>query len=248
MRAIQLNDELCMVLTTLSESPTPIGAWNLRRVFEEHGIHISEATCGRLLRILEEAGYAKPDGQRGRVITKKGISALEEWQRKQVRDRTQKAFLQSLEIRHPKELVDVLVARRGIESEAAALAATSAGEDDFTRMKEAIREQEKVLAAGGSATQQNAEFHMALAAASKNAVLLSALEVIYRHPQVMRALEYIRTSVGSRMVEEHSAILHKVETGDSDGARAAMAEHLNNLIRDVETYRREQIGKGSEQF
>lgn len=235
-----------LALAALSESPIPVGAWNLRRVLEDRGVHVSEATCGRLLRVLEEAGYATPDGQRGRVITNKGTSALEEWRRQQVRDRTQMAFLQSLEIQHPEELVDVLVARRGIESEAAALAATKADDEDMRKMREAIGEQETVLGAGGSATQQNANFHMALAAASKNAVLLSALEVIYGHPDVMRALEYIRVRVGSRMVEEHSAILEEIEKRDPEGARAAMAEHLNNLIKDVDTYRREQMESGGE--
>lgn len=208
---------------------------------------MSEATCGRLLRVLEEAGYAMPDGQRGRVITGKGTSALEEWRRQQVRDRTQMAFLQSLEIQHPEELVDVLVARRGIESEAAALAAVNATEEDIQRMKEAIGEQESVLDSGGSATQQNADFHMALAAGSRNAVLLSALEVIYSHPQVMRALEFIRVSVGSRMVEEHTTILRMIENRDPEGARKAILEHLNNLIKDVDTYRREQMEGGGEQ-
>jgi len=220
-----------------------MGAWNLRRVLEDRGIHVSEATCGRLLRVLEEAGFAAPDGQKGRAITPKGASALDEWRKEQVRDRSQMAFVQSLQVQRPQELVDVLVARRAIEGETAALAAQNATGEDIQKMKAIIDEQEVILGSGASAIEQNSAFHMALAAASRNAVLLGALEVIYRHPDVMRAFEYIRASVGSRMVEDHTGILQEIENGDPDGAREAMIRHMNNVIKDVDTYRREWMGQ-----
>ncbi len=50
----------------------------------------------------------------------------QEWCAKQVRDRTKMALDHSLRIQNPEELLDVLVARRAIESEAAALAAQRA--------------------------------------------------------------------------------------------------------------------------
>lgn len=236
------EDGLFEALEVLSLSEVPVGAWNLRRAFEEHGVKASEATCGRLLRALEEAGYAKPDGRRGRVITSKGLSTLEEWRKKKVRDKSQMAFLQSLRVKAPDELVDVLVARRAIEGETAALAAEKAGSQDIEALKAAIESQKKALDAGASATEQNMAFHRALAFAGGNMVLLAALDVIYQHPDVMRALEYIRASVGSKMVEDHSRILREVERGNPAGARKAMIKHMNNVIKDVDTYRREWVG------
>lgn len=240
-RNLAIRDDLLQVLTALSESKSPIGAWSLKHVLEERRAHVSEATCGRLLRVLEEGGCAVHDGRRGRVITPKGAATLREWQRQQVHERVQTAFMQSLGIQQPEDLVDVLVALRAIERETAALAAVNAAAVDIERMRTAICKHSAVLAADGLVTDPDSDFHVALACASRNAVLRGALEVIHCHPGVVRALESIRFEVGPRMVEEHSAILDRIEKRDPEGAREAMTEHLNNIIKQVDTYLKEPI-------
>lgn len=214
-------------------------------MLDERGIKVSEATCGRLLRTLEELGYAAPKGQKGRVITTKGSITLDEWQRERLRRESQSSLFQSLQIQRPDELLDVLVARRAIESETAALAALHATEDDLRALRQSIREQEQLLESGASVSEENTVFHLGLARAGKNQVLVAALETIYRHPDVMRALERIRAIVGSKMVEDHSAILAEVERRDPDRAREAMINHMNNLIRDVDRYWKERGSSAS---
>jgi GntR family transcriptional repressor for pyruvate dehydrogenase complex len=228
---------------SVSESFEPMGAWNLKRVFGKKGVRISEATCGRLLRTLEDAGYVESDGRKGRKITSKGKKVLEDWRFRQVRDKSQIAFAQSLQIHDADELRDVLVARRAIETETAGLAALHATPDEIARMLELLDEQAEVLSLGVSAIEQNTAFHRTLACAGKNRVLIAALDVIYRHPDVMRALEYIRVKVGSTMVKEHRAIVKCVRERDQEGARQAMMEHIGNLIADVDTYWKEWKGR-----
>ncbi len=229
-------------LTTLlivAESHGPMGAWQLRRALAEKGVHASEATCGRLLRTLEDAGHVEARGRRGRTITASGERLLKEWREKQARDKTQMALVQSLRIKNPDELMDVLIARRAIESETAALAAERATPEEVQGLRGTIQEQQDVLDSGSSAIEQNAAFHLGIARASKNKVLMAALDLIYGHPDVMRAFEQIRARVGSEMVEDHRRILQEIARRRVAASRNAMAKHMSNVIDDVGKYVRE---------
>ncbi len=199
-------------------------------------MHASEATCGRLLRMMEDTGHVAAQGRKGRAITPSGLRVLQEWASKQARDKSRMALDQSLRIKNPDELLDVLIARRAIEGETAALAAKYAGPDDITALKEIIQEQQDVLDAGESAIKQNLDFHVTLAQAGRNRILVAALEVIYGHPDVMRVLEYVRASVGSEMVAEHRRILQEIARQRPTAARNAMVRHMNNMIDDLAEY------------
>lgn len=239
--SMQNSDLYFSALSAISQSPLPVGAWYLRRILLEKDVDVSEATCGRLLRNMEDSGHVQSEGRRGRTITLEGEVALAHWQEEKVRERSQAAFMQSLEINGPKQLKDVLVARRAIEAEAAALAAVNARERDLERLKGLIDEHRKVLASGESGTDQNTAFHRAIAVAGRNDVIVTALDVIYRHPDVMKAFEHIRAKVGSRMVDDHSLILEKVLSRDPEAARESMVQHMANVIRDVDTYWKEWV-------
>lgn len=241
------HDDLFEALAAVAESKTPLGAWNLRKIFSGKGIHVSEATCGRLLRTIEDAGYVESQGRRGRVITNKGLKALEEWRQRQVRYKSQMAFAQSLQIKGASELKDVLVARKAIESETAYLAATHATDEDIERLQSIIEEHKKAYATGVPATDENAAFHRAVAFAGKNKVLAAAVDIIYRHPDVLRALEYIRNQVGSVLVEDHVPILDRIIARDPEGAKREMLAHIENVIKDVDTYWREWMSPSGEE-
>jgi len=214
----------------------PIGAGKLSRMLSRNGVRVSEATAGRLLTVLEDKGYVSPSGRKGRVITPEGRAAVKDWLDSQKRNKTHKAFVESLKVRRRQELIDVLVARRAIEAETAALAATNAACRDIQELWRIVEEHQALLDSGCSGVEKDVEFHQALASASKNKVLAAALNVIYHHPDVGRSLEYIRAKVGSRMVEEHRQILNKVAKRDPEAAKEAMVRHISNVIRDVNKY------------
>ena len=226
-------------LSIVAESNVPMGAWQLRRALAQRGVQASEATCGRLLRTMEDAGHVEARGRKGRSITARGERVLKEWREKQARDRTQVALVESLSIQNHGELLEVLIARRAIESETAALAAERATPEEIEALRQAISEQQAMLDSGSSAIDQNAAFHLGLARAAKNRVLIAALELIYGHPDVMRAFEYIRAKVGSEMVEDHRRIIHAVARRSPAASRRAMEKHMTNVIEDVAKYLRE---------
>lgn len=60
--SIDCNDTHYTALKILSDSSTPIGAWNLSRLMLKEGISVSEATAGRILRDLEDKGYVRAEG------------------------------------------------------------------------------------------------------------------------------------------------------------------------------------------
>ena len=241
------HDDLFEALAAVAESKTPLGAWNLRKVFDGKGIQVSEATCGRLLRTIEDAGYVEATGRRGRVVTSRGLKALEEWRQRQGRYRSQQAFSQSLQIRGASELKDVLVARKAIEGETAALAAIHATDEDIQKLQLLIQDHKKTVATGASATDENSAFHRAVSQACKNKVLSAAVDIIYRHPDVQKALEYIRNQVGSILVEDHLPILDRIIARDPDGAKREMLAHIENVIHDVDTYWKEWMSPSGEQ-
>jgi len=226
-------------LSIVAESTEPVGAWQLRHALLDRGIQVSEATCGRLLRSMEDAGYVESRGRKGRSITARGKRVITEWREKLARDRTQMALVASLSIQNHDELMEVLIARRAIESDVAALAAERATPDEIDTLRQTISEQQIVLDSGSSAIDQNTAFHLGLARAAKNKVLIAALELIYQHPDVMRAFEYIRAKVGSEMVEDHRRIIHAVARRSPAASRRAMERHITSVIEDVARFVRE---------
>lgn len=234
--SVSNNESYFKALETVNESSTPIGAWRLCRLLQDKGLTMSEATAGRLLRSLEDNGLVRPEGRIGRVITPQGKEALKRWQDAQARRRTHAAFQESLKIHGRQELLDALVARRAIESETAYLAAKHVTKKELEKLNRIIEEHEQLLRSGLSAVNKDVEFHRALASASKNRVLMSALDVIYHNPQIGEALEYIRSRVGTKMAEEHKSILVQVAKRDKEGARQAMMQHIASVIRDVDKY------------
>ena len=193
-------------LDVVAESEVPVGSLYLRRALSERGSgfgsHVRAASThdGR-------CRYVESMSRKGRVATARGHRVLQEWRECQSRDRSQLAFIQSLKVHNPDELIDVLVARRAMEGEAAALAAENASPEEIGRLRNIVKAHEKALAAGESAARENTDFHLTLAEASKNKVIVAALDVIYRHPDVMRSLEYIRAREGSKMAEDHNPII-----------------------------------------
>ncbi len=234
--SVSNSESYFKALETVKASSRPIGAWRLCRELQNKGLTISEATAGRLLRSLEDDGLVRPEGRIGRVITPQGEEALEQWLDAQIRRRTHTAFQESLKIHGRQELIDALVARRAIESETACLAAQHITGQELNKLKQIIEEHEQLLNSGVSGVNKDAEFHRALAAAGKNKVLQSALDVIYHNPQIGEALEHIRSKVGSKMVEDHKRILVQVAKRDKEGARKAMMLHIAGVIRDVDKY------------
>lgn len=222
-----------LVLKAIADSAEPIGSWALRDGLARAGVSVSEATAGRILREMDRRGFTERRGFRGRVLTPRGEERLQALARERQASHHQHAFLQALRAHNREQLIEILEARRAIESEVARLAALRAPPDLLEEMARVVDRHQAQVAARLTGWQEDAAFHRLLARAAGNRLLLAASELVREEGQLSPVLEYIRGRVGSVMVTDHRTILEKVVARDPEGAQQAMARHIDNVMRDV---------------
>lgn len=223
-------------LEILRDAVQPLGSGALSAALRERGHNLSEATIGRLLRDFDVANYTQKAGFQGRMLSAAGAERLAVLadQRKNMQWGVE--FVQMLRGHDKERLLEVLVARRAIESELAALAAEQATPDDLAQLENILAEQRRTLDAGCLAAQQDVDFHNLIARMAKNRVLESAIALIRQDTQLSPVLEYIRKHVHSMVYIDHEKIKNAIKARQADQARQTMTQHINNLIADVERY------------
>ncbi len=130
---------------------------------------------------------------------------------------------------------DLFAARLAVEGEVAAIAAENAGPDDLAEMAAAIEQMRVAALTGRSTKPANERFHLALASAAKNPILLKVMHVIWaempKRGPIWAKLDARRQMRPTRVVE-HELILRAVAKRDPDSARAATRTHLQAAIKD----------------
>jgi GntR family L-lactate dehydrogenase operon transcriptional regulator len=230
------DEQQYLVLRIVAASPGVAGSGSISQGLRRLGINISEATIGRILRELDHDGHTVRDGFKGRALTDKGRMRMEEIGVLRRRLDQGNHFVALLSATGQKELIDVLVARRALERETARLAATLITVRELEELREAVRRHQELTDAGSVGAEEDVEFHRIIAQASGNHVLQAAMDLIRQEVQLSPLLHYIRKQVDSTVVEDHIAILRRLEERDPARAEEAMVSHMENLIRDVKRY------------
>ncbi len=229
------------VLHLLSVSNEPLGAGSIREELGRSGMEMSEASVGRFLRDLDTRGVTSRVGFQGRVLTPLGEERLGELLSEREKIVSTGAFLEAVKSREKDMLLEILVARRAIEREMAALAAASRNKSDIASLRGILDRQNDLLDRGEPMASTDPEFHEEVARISGNKVLQSAIEIIRRSGEGASFFEYIRTKVGSAVGADHEAVFEAIAAGDPEAAAAAMTRHIDNIIRDVRTYWKERM-------
>lgn len=150
-----------------------------------------------------------------------------------------------------EELLEILEARAVLETELGALAATRADQEQVAtlwrlldRMAEASMDPEGFLEA-------DLAFHIALAEAAKNSVLLRAMLGLRTSIRRFLGVRSVR-STGSEesaglAIEQHRAIVSAVAAGDADEARAAVRRVMDRAARDMAGIEQEDLAAGEQQ-
>jgi DNA-binding FadR family transcriptional regulator len=138
-------------------------------------------------------------------------------------------------------LAEYLECRRIVETEAAALAAERATEEQIAALERCLRDMEAALSLSRASAQERAyheadvAFHTALVAGTGNLALLS---LVRRVDAALLAARYPLARPAKRRTQalpEHAAILAAVRARDAEAARSALRAHLDT----VEGYLRE---------
>ena len=190
---------------------------------------VARSSVREALQRIESMGLTRSKSGAGTFVQSISLQGMFD------RQRTVSAFVEL----DGADLEDILQARQAIEQEAAAAAAILATPKDRAVLAEALqegighrREPAKFI------IEHDLRFHVALAEASGNRV----------YPLIVRLLRdlYLKSDLAVKLAEVpglidrslhyHALIYSAVTDGDSDRARAAMAEHLSynrNLVLEI---------------
>ena len=224
------------LLNLLTDMDNPMGAFRLSLLLKDKDMDVSGATVGRMLSGFDYRGYTAKHGFQGRVLTGEGIKRLAELTSRRRLEEVSSEFISSVDAESKSNLIDVLIARRGIERESARLAALNATDEDIRNLSKVYTVQAKDAAVGMISADNDVLFHQSIARASKNRVLAAAYDFIWQNGSFSPVMEYIRSSVGGVIAADHKKILDALMERNPDEADKCMAEHIDSLISDVHKY------------
>ncbi len=133
--------------------------------------------------------------------------------------------------KHPENLPDLLEMRQTLESFAAYQAAVRATATDRQNLRERFAALEQVVGEPALDARKDAEFHLAIAEAAHNVVLLHFMRGLFDllHASIRASLERIYALPGARRAvqEQHAALYEAVMAGDPKAAHQASQGHLD---------------------
>jgi GntR family hexuronate regulon transcriptional repressor len=128
-------------------------------------------------------------------------------------------------------------ARRLFEGEAAALAATTIGEDRLEELERIVAEMVDENARKQPEWTADRRFHIAIARATRNTAIATVIENLldmrHKSPLCVYMLERARRVGVQPRVSEHRRILDALRKHDPKAARSAMRDHLARVIEDL---------------
>ena len=122
--------------------------------------------------------------------------------------------------------------REIFEPEIAARAATRAEPKQVAAMRDAISVMDRMLNDVGAYIEADLDFHLALAEAAQNPLVLTLIDSIVGLLRVQRTRCFYAPKGPARGQLHHRRILEAVENHDAVAARAAMQDHLEQVRED----------------
>jgi GntR family transcriptional repressor for pyruvate dehydrogenase complex len=123
---------------------------------------------------------------------------------------------------------EVMDAQRAIETLAAELAAERATPADHARLKRLLAEAESVIEDGDAYTKSCREFHLAIAEASHNRVLVVQF-ISLNHVSWPAHNRTLTPEVARRVLAVHRELASLIEMRDAAGARKLMDDHVKMI-------------------
>lgn len=236
------EDVELIALEFLCDSDGPVGSLRLAEALREHGVGVAEATAGRYLYALQRAGLTTAAGpKRGRTITTKGRRRLTDLRRRRSLEARGASIAEAVHTAALDDLVAVLHVRRGIESEAAGLAAVHGTTSELKAIRAEAERHLQIASSGAVPTpEESSAFHLAVSKATHNPVLISVAAMLLDPANAQRLQSGEDVSKRAHTVEsqakDHMAIAEALLNRDSAKAEQLMREHLSGFLTAAETY------------
>ena len=178
----------------------------------------------------------------GILLSRRGGGTFVRWQHEAWSEQNIVQPLKTLLADDPDYSFDILEARHAIEASTAwhaALRATTADKEKIRLCFEATLSDDPDLA-----SQADVRFHLAIAEASHNVVLLQTMrgffDLLQSSVKQSRQRMYLVPPVFSGLTEQHRAVLEAILAGDAEGARKAMMGHLRFVHATIKQFDEDQ--------
>ena len=188
-----------------------------RELVESYGV--GRSSVREALRMLESRG----------LIESRGSGSFAVAELRNLLDRSFDLLVIVEEVDYP-ELFEV---RRILEGEAAALAASRRKKIQTERMRQIVDEMEQGLSSEERFITADLRFHLAVAEATKNRVIVQLMYAIRSLLQRSLSSSYHIKGSPERAVEMHRLILEAIAERRSEEARQRMQEHVSRVERDI---------------
>ncbi|HZG86453.1 FadR/GntR family transcriptional regulator [Paenibacillus sp.] len=125
----------------------------------------------------------------------------------------------------------ILEVRRVLEAGCAALAAANRTAEDVAALEALVAEMERGLGDQSLGEQADVKFHLGVAAATRNPLLVDMMESLTErlHDSMRDTRElwfYAEQSTAERLLREHRSILEAIRDGDAAEAQRRMEAHI----------------------
>jgi GntR family transcriptional repressor for pyruvate dehydrogenase complex len=185
-----------------------------------HSFGVSRTAVREAVKTLREKGLVEAYSGRGTFVT----------------NGTSNSIRQSLDLMiriNPNEgLANLAELRLVLEPEIASLAATRIEEQLLSTMREAVAEMDRSLRDPDAYVEADLDFHLALAEAAANPLILSLLDSIVGLLREQRSRIFNVDGGPERGQFHHKRILAAVVQGNPEAAREAMRAHLHQVLED----------------
>lgn len=178
----------------------------------------------------------------GVLLSRRGGGTFVRWQHEDWSEQNIVLPLKTLLADDPDYSFDILEARHAIEASTAwhaALRATVADKEKIRLCFEATLSDDPDLA-----SQADVRFHLAIAEASHNVVLLQTMrgffDLLQSSVKQSRQRMYRVPPVFAGLTEQHQAVLDAILAGDAEGARKAMMGHLHFVHATIKQFDEDQ--------
>jgi GntR family transcriptional regulator, transcriptional repressor for pyruvate dehydrogenase complex len=184
---------------------------------------VSRTAVREAVRTLHEKGLVEAYSGRGTFITSAATRS-----KRQPIDVT-------MRIDQPDGLLHLSELRRILEPEIAARAADRIDEQQLAAMREAFEAMNGAMTDSDSYIEADLDFHLALAEAAGNPMILSLLDLIIGQLREQRRRIFRVSGGPERGQYHHSRILEAIAHKSPEAARNAMLDHLQQVRNDSES-------------
>lgn len=232
-----------LALELLATQDGPVGAIRLTAAWRAAGIDRGEATAGRFLRSLDEQELTTSAGStHGRTLTAKGSSRLRQLLADERLRAQEGALTRALTTSDTAELVDLLLVRKLVEAECAAMAALRATDDERREILRQAQGHSHIDPTANDTTEPSMTFHRLIAEASHNHPLQAIARMLLdpANDPLERLLSQISVNIGDTMhqLDDHLAVADAIAAGDANTARQVMEVHVDRLLAAVDLFAR----------